>query len=117
MLTLSPNTKIFIATKRVDMRRSIDGLSILVKDILNQDALSGHMFVFVNKRGDKLKILYWDRNGFCIWYKRLEKSAFRIPKIFGSVFCVNPAELSMILEGIDLMHKRRLESIDAQVTD
>jgi transposase len=117
MLTLSPNTKIFIATERVDMRRSIDGLSILVQEILHQDALSDHLFVFVNKRGDKLKVLYWDRNGFCIWYKRLEKSVFRIPKIFGSVFCINPTELGMILEGIDLMHQRRLESVNAHVVN
>ncbi len=89
MLMLAPNTRIYIATERADMRKSVDGLSLLVQETLNQNALSGHLFVFANKRGDKIKILYWDRNGFCLWYKRLEKSRFRIPKIQGSVFNVN----------------------------
>ncbi len=82
-----------------------------MQETLNQNALSGHLFVFANKRGDKIKILYWDRNGFCLWYKRLEKNRFRIPKIQGSVFSVNPTELGMILEGIDLSYQRRLESL------
>jgi len=114
---LSPNTRIFIATERVDMRKSVDGLSRLVQEVLKQDALSGHLFVFANKRGDKLKVLYWDRNGFCIWYKRLEKSVFRLPKLVGDVFCVSPTELGMVLEGIDLLHQRRLESLDVNVVN
>ena len=109
---LPPNTRIYIATGKVDMRKSVDGLSLLVHEVLNKDPLSGHLFVFTNKSADKLKILYWDRNGFCLWYKRLEKAVFRIPKIPGEVFSVNPTELGMILEGIDLAHQRRLETLD-----
>ncbi len=112
MMMLPPNTRIYIATVKVDMRKSIDGLSILVHDVLNKDPMSGHLFVFSNKRGDKLKILYWDRTGFCLWYKRLEKSVFRLPKIQGNVFSVNPTELGMILEGIDLHHQQRLNALD-----
>lgn len=114
---LPPNTRIYMATGKVDMRKSIDGLSLLVHGVLNKDPLSGHLFVFTNKRADKLKILYWDRNGFCLWYKRLEKSAFRIPKIPGEVFCVNPTELGMILEGIDLNHQKRLDALEIVSVD
>ena len=112
MLMLPPNTRIFIGTQRVDMRKSMDGLSVLVKEVLHKEPLSGHFFVFLNQRGDKLKILYWDRNGFCLWYKRLEKQTFRLPKIPGEVFSVSGTELGMILEGIDLGHQQRLEALD-----
>ncbi len=112
MLMLPPNTRIFIATGFVDMRKAMDGLSILVQEVLHQNPLSGHLFVFTNRRGDKLKILYWDRNGFCLWYKRLEKCRFRLPKMPGEVYTVNVTELGMLLEGIDLRHQRRLASLD-----
>lgn len=112
MLMLSPNTRIFVATSHVDMRKSLDGLSLLVQEVLQQNPLSGHLFVFLNRRSDKLKILYWDRNGFCLWYKRLEKYRFRLPKISGPVYTVNATELGMILEGIDLTDQRRIESLD-----
>jgi len=112
MLMLSPNTRIFVATSHVDMRKSLDGLSLLVQEVLQQNPLSGHLFVFLNRRSDKLKILYWDRNGFCLWYKRLEKHRFRLPKISGPVYTVSATELGMILEGIDLTDQRRMESLD-----
>jgi transposase len=102
MLMLPPNTRIFISVDRVDMRRSIDGLSVLVQDVLQQNPLSGHLFVFANKSG----------NGFCLWYKRLERHRFRLPKISGKSYCVSVAELGMILEGIDLIEQRRLETLE-----
>lgn len=111
MLTLPPNTRIYIATSPVDMRKSMDGLSILVQEQLSQNPLSGHLFVFFGRYREKLKILYWDRNGFCLWYKRLEKSRFRVPTFPGKVFTVNPTELAMLLEGIDLLHPRRLDRV------
>ena len=117
MLMLPPNTRIFIASNHVDMRKSMDGLSLLVQEVLHKNPLSGHLFVFLNKRGDKLKILYWDRNGFCLWYKRLEKNIFRFPKIPGDVFCVNATELGMLLEGIDLTHQRRMETVEYDVVN
>ena len=71
MLNLPPSVKVYVSTDETDMRKSIDALSIMVQEILKKDPFSGHLFVFCNKRGDKIKILYWDRNGYCLWYKRL----------------------------------------------
>ena len=76
MLSLLPNTRVYLATEAVDMRRSFDGLSALVLDVLSEDPLSGHLFVFSNRVGDKIKILYYDGQGLCLWYKRLEKGRF-----------------------------------------
>src|SRR5205823_773514 len=73
MLTLSPAVRIYLATGATDLRRSIDGLSALVREQLALDPLSGHLFLFRNRRGDRLKILAWDRSGFWILYKRLEQ--------------------------------------------
>ncbi len=74
------NVRVFLATGYTDMRKSINGLSIVVAQHLERDPLSGHLFVFCNKRQNMVKILYWDRNGFCLWHKRLEKQSFRWPK-------------------------------------
>lgn len=112
MLNLPPSVKAYVSTDETDMRKSIDGLSFLVQDVLNKDPFSGHLFVFCNKRGDKIKILYWDRNGYCLWYKRLERGIFRLPKIQGKVFKIMPHELNLLLEGIDLTDKKRLRGID-----
>ncbi len=116
MLSLSPNTQIYLATEAVDMRRSFDGLSALVLDVLAQDPLSGHLFVFSNRRGDKIKLLYYDGQGLCSWYKRLERGQFRIPSIqAGSVELTSP-ELSLLLDGLDIrlaeqMPKRRIQAV------
>jgi transposase len=112
MLNLPPSVKVYVATDITDMRKSIDSLSILVQEILKQNPLSGHLFVFCNKRGDKIKILYWDRNGFCLWYKRLERGVFRLPKIQAKVFMISPGELNLLLEGIDLTDKNRLRAVE-----
>ena len=79
MLTLSPAVRIYLATGATDLRRSIDGLSALVRERLALDPLSGHLFLFRNRRGDRLKILAWDRSGFWILYKRLEQGTFAWP--------------------------------------
>jgi transposase len=94
------------------MRKSIDSLSVLVTDVLKKDPFSGYLFVFCNKHGDKIKILYWDRNGFCLWYKRLERGVFRLPKVQAKVFMIMPNELSLLLEGIDLTDKNRLSAVE-----
>jgi transposase len=112
MLTLPVSVKVFVATDAIDMRKSIDGLSTLVKDVLLKDPFSGYLFVFCNKRGDKIKILYWDRNGFCLWYKRLERGIFRLPKMQSKVFTIAPNELNLLLEGIDLTDRKRLRAVD-----
>jgi len=112
VLNLPPSVKVYVATDITDMRKSIDSLSVLVQEILKKDVFSGHLFVFCNKRGDKIKILYWDRNGFCLWYKRLERGIFRLPKVQAKVFMIMPSELSLLLEGIDLTDKNRLSAVE-----
>jgi transposase len=110
MLALPPGLKIMIATKPMDMRKSFNGMAQLVEHELKKDVFSGHIFVFLNKRGDRIKLFYWDRNGYCCWYKRLEQGVFRLPKVPGKSFNVSPAELGLLLEGIDLTHRSRLRS-------
>jgi transposase len=72
-------TKVYLAVGRTDMRKSINGLSILVDEVLEMNPFSGHLFAFSNRRRNMIKILYWCRNGFCLWQKRLEKDRFRWP--------------------------------------
>jgi transposase len=107
MLSLPPSVRIFISTLPADMRRSFDGLSALTERVLEQDPFSGHLFVFRNKRGDRVKILYWDRSGFCLWYKRLEEGTFRFPTHEATSYEVEAGELALLLEGIDLSDARR----------
>jgi transposase len=72
VLTLPPSVKIWCATTPTDLRRGPDGLSALVRSQLHADPLSGHLFVFFNRKADRIKVLYWDRDGMCVWYKKLE---------------------------------------------
>ena len=96
---------IYVATSPVDMRKSFDGLAAVVKNGFQKNPLTGTFFVFINKTADRLKILYWDRDGYAQWYKRLESGRFRIPVaiIDGAkpVALVSAAQLAMILEGIE----------------
>lgn len=108
MLSLSSALRIFLATEPADMRKGFDGLSQLVRDRIAQDPLSGHLYVFRNRRRDRVKILYWDRDGLALWYKRLEKGTFRFPEARDGRIEVTPAEMAAVLEGIDLRHARRL---------
>ena len=85
----------------VDMRKSFTGLYALTQQKLRQDPLSGHLFVFVSRRGDYLKCLYWDRTGFCLWAKRLERGRFVWPAAKEGKVALTPAQLAMLLEGID----------------
>lgn len=108
MLSLPPSVRIFVCLQPADMRRSFDGLAAMVSQVLAEDAQSGHLFVFRNRRGDRLKIFYWDRDGFALWYKRLEEGTFRFPAV-SDVENVEwtPAELALVLEGIDVRDARR----------
>ena len=110
MLTLPPTVRIFVSWRPTDMRKSFDALSGEVRGALGADPMSGHLFVFFNRRGDQVKVVFWDRNGYCIHYKRLERGTFGLPFAEpgpdGSVE-VEAAELSLILEGIDLKGARR----------
>jgi len=109
VISLSPAVRVFFARDPADMRRSFDGLVALVRDYLGHDPLSGYFFVFRNKNGDRVKLLYWDRTGLCIWYKRLEKAHFRFPAdgATGPSTEITSADLLLILEGIDLGSARR----------
>lgn len=109
MLTLPPSVRIFMAIEAADMRRSFDKLAALAREVIRQEPLSGHLFVFRSRRGDRVKILFWDRNGFVLWYKRLEKGVFIFPAGSGGSVEVEAAELGLILEGIDLTDARRRE--------
>lgn len=103
MLTLPPSTRVYVATTPTDMRRSFDGLMGLVRDFLGGDPLSGHLFVFRNRTGDRLKVLWWDRDGLAIFYKRLEEGSFAFPAATGDVPQVEmtAADLQLVLQGID----------------
>jgi transposase len=89
------------------MRKSFDGLAALAAGSLALDPLSGHFFVFVNKRRDRIKILYWDRDGMAVWAKRLERGTFRIPAAAADRVEMTTAELAALLAGIDLNTARR----------
>jgi transposase len=114
MLTLALPVRIFLCTRHADLRKSFDGLAQLVRDFLGCDPLAGHLFVFRNKRGDRLKLLYWDSDGYAIWYKRLEEGVFAMPPADATRASVGdygvtlrPAELAMLLDGIDLADVKR----------
>jgi transposase len=110
MLSLPATVRIFLCTKPIDCRRSFDGLCALVVEYLQLDPLSGHLFVFRNRSGERLKILYWDRDGLAVWYKRLEQGTFKLPTIDSSRpegAEITPAALAMLLEGIDVATSKR----------
>jgi transposase len=96
------SARVYIATGVTDMRKSINGLSILVSDLLKLDPLSGHLFAFCNRKRDMVKILYWDRNGFCLWHKRLEKDRFQWPDTEEDVLNIDGHELGWLLDGLAL---------------
>lgn len=107
MLTFPAAVKVFVCTRATDMRKSFDGLSALASEVVRQDPLSGHLFVFRNKGGGRLKVLYWDRDGLAIWYKRLEKGTFELPAASSTSVEISPAQLAMLIEGLTLHARRR----------
>jgi transposase len=102
MLNFTGAVRIFLATSPVDMRRQIDGLAALVNDVLSQDPFTGHVFVFRGRRADRIKLLVWDKNGFVLVYKRLEKSRFRFPDASSGCRELDSTALTLLLEGLDL---------------
>ena len=105
MLSLPPPVRIFVCLRPTDMRRSFDGLARMASEVVEQDPLSGDLFVFGNRRGDRAKILYWDRDGYALWYKRLEVGVFRFPQRAGERVAVTASEL--VLNGIDVREVTR----------
>jgi transposase len=108
MLGLPPSVRIYFATELADMRNGIDGLRALVEGTLRQDPYAGHLFVFIGKAKDKVKILFWDRSGFVLYLKRLEKGRFQLPVVDArrKHVAMEPAQLAMLLDGIDLNARR-----------
>ena len=109
MLSLAPPVRVLLATQSADMRRSFDGLCLLVQSQLQQDPFSGHLFVFLNRRRDRVKLLYWCGDGFAIWYRRLEKGTFQLPSAGKDEVRLEmkASDLSLILDGIELTSVRR----------
>ena len=115
MLSLPPTVRIFVARGATDMRKSFDTLAALVVEVIDEDPQSGHLFLFVNRRKDRVKVLWWDRSGFCLLAKRLEHGQFRIyDKADGGDghYEVSASELTLLLEGIDLRGSKRRLSHD-----
>lgn len=107
MLKLPASVRVFVCLIPVDMRRSFDGLAAAAEQVVREDPLSGHLFVFRGRRGDRVKILHWDRDGYALWYKRLESGVFRFPSGAAEAQEITAADLGLILEGIDLRSVKR----------
>ena len=107
MIDLPAGTKIWIAAGVTDMRRGFDGLSAQVQTVLNEKPFSGHVFAFRGRRGDIIKILWWDGYRLCLFAKRLERGRFIWPQAESGTVCLSRAQLSMLLEGIDWRRPER----------
>jgi transposase len=108
MLTLAPGVRVFVATARVDGRKGIDGLSAMVRSQFAEDPLSGSMYVFFSRRADRVRVLYFDRDGYVLITKRLEKGSYRLPwSAEQGRVVVEAAELLLVLEGIDVRGSAR----------
>ena len=111
MIAFSAQTRVYFAKAATDMRKSFRGLLTLTESVLQQQPASGHLFVFLNRRRDLMKILYWDGSGYCIWYKRLERGRFKLPPALAGAeptgLELSTAQLSLILQGIDLSSARQ----------
>jgi transposase len=108
MISLTSAVRVFLCSRPVDMRKSFDGLSGLVQECFGEDLLTGHLFLFLNRRRDRIKILYFDHDGLAIWYKRLEVGCFQLPAPGArDGIELEPAQLAMLLSGIDPRTARR----------
>ena len=101
MIQVAPGTKVYLACRPVSMRYGFDGLSAKVASVLARDPFSGHLFLFRSKRGDYLKILYWDGSGLCLFAKRLERGKFVWPPIVAGTMSLSPAQMALLIEAMD----------------
>ena len=101
MISLAPGTKVFLACRPVDLRNGFDGLAAKVQQMIGADPFSGHLFIFRGKRGDYLRVLYWDGTGLCLFAKRLEKGRFVWPPIVDGSMTLTPAQLALLIEAMD----------------
>ena len=109
-LDRAQGARIWLAAEATDMRCGFDRLAERVRKVIGQDPLAGHLFVFRSRRGDRLKILVWDRDGFVLWYKRLEAGVFILPMVEAGAHSVElrASELAMVLDGIDMSRLKRV---------
>jgi transposase len=109
MLSLTTNVQIYLCTAPTDMRKSYDGLSAIVASAMNKDVLSGHLFLFLNRRRDRIKLLWWDRDGLAIWMKRLQAGTFETPRAAADQSCLelDPTQLTLLLTGVSLASVKR----------
>lgn len=109
MLSIPAGVRVFLCVPPTDMRKSFDGLTGLVQSVFQQNVLDGHLFLFVNRRRDKLKLLYWDRDGLALWAKRLEAGTFELPAPAADAVQqeLDATDLSLLLHGIELGSARR----------
>jgi len=107
MLAMTEEVKVYVAVGATDMRKSINGLSLLVEEHFQLDLFSGSLFAFCNRSRDRVKILYWDRNGFCLWLKRLEQDTFRWPETESEVLEISRPALDWLLHGLDFRQAHR----------
>lgn len=110
-LDRSTAMRIWLATTPADMRCGFDRLAELARSVTDQDPLSGHLFLFRSRGGDRLKALYWEKDGYALWYKRLEEGVFKLPRFDASQRSVElrASELAMMLDGIDLRSVKRVK--------
>ncbi|MEX2367479.1 MAG: IS66 family insertion sequence element accessory protein TnpB [Pseudohongiellaceae bacterium] len=114
MIGVQADTRVWLVAGVTDMRKGFDGLSAQVQAVLSDNVFSGHLFVFRGRRGDRIKVLWWDGQGLCLFYKRLEEGRFVWPQAENGKVYLTPAQLSMLLEGIDWrMPKRTISPLKA----
>ena len=101
-MMVTESTQVYVAVGNTDMRKSINGLSILVEQAMGLNPFSGELFVFCNRLRTIVKILYWDHNGFCLWHKRLEKDRFKWPQSVDEVITIDQRQLQWLLSGLDI---------------
>lgn len=114
MLNLTPNLQVFMAVEPVDLRKGFDGLSAVVQAVFDRNVLDGHLFLFLNRRRDRVKLLWWDRDGLAIFYKRLERGTYEIPRSAPGVkrLQLDATQLALLLSGVQLSsvkHRRRYQ--------
>lgn len=109
-------SSVYLALGSTDMRKAINGLSSLVEGRMSLNPFSGHLFVFCNRRRTTVKILYWDRNGFCLWQKRLEKDRFRWPGSVSEVMEIDRRQLAWLLDGLDIRQARAHKGLSYSVS-
>lgn len=110
MFTFPGTVAVYISVEPMDMRRSFDGLAQATREVIGQDPLSGHLFVFFNKDRTRVKVLFWDKSGYCLYYKRLEQGRFHFPRYISKdtkSLRVHVADFALILEGIELYGAQR----------